>query len=242
MLININNVIPSAQKNPLISTGEIPMFRNTLPIGWADVTVGALCPSQAERQRLPGWHLHLLQTQDDVQKYYPLAIAINTALRRMKIRKAYAPNVGGATGRIVETSEFKTRVRLGTVDLYRSRDIQADGIFLRPGDSFATSGTDCPLILAAAGDLVIAAYAANVHVVDAIVKALAAKMDPDDTISMCLQLCTKEYEAALIHHAMHIGIRGICAMGSLCNYLALEQTQDGKDPDRRTLIVVKREC
>jgi hypothetical protein len=146
-----------------------------------------------------------MQNQHDLQEHYQLAMGIHVALRGMGAKRAYAPSVAAASARIIASSELKNRIRLSSIDLYRNKDIPADGTFLNRNEAFVMSAAGCPMIIASAGDHLIVAHAGrdslvdrravmgatpyreHLSVVHSIIEAFAEKGLAPKTIKMCMQ-------------------------------------------------------
>lgn len=181
------------------------MYRSTMSIGRLDVSIGVLGPYEAQERGLPSWSLAVMQKQQDLQEHYQLAMGIHVALRGMEAKRAYAPNVAVASARIISPSELKTRIRLSSIDLYRNKDMPADGTFLDRNEAFVMSAAGCPVIIATAGDRLIVAHAGrdslvdrravmgatpcreHLSVVHAIIEAFAKKGLAPETVKMCMQ-------------------------------------------------------
>jgi len=183
------------------------MYRTNMSMGEAaiPVSIHVYCPHEAYDRGLENWSLQALQRQQDTQEHYTLVRCINTVLSKMRVEKAFAPNVAAASASIVGSSELNRRIRLGTTSLYRKKELPADGVFLEEGDAFIMSAAGCPLILATAGDYLITAHAGrdslldrtaiaeatpgrkHFSVVNAIIEAFVRKQMRPQQIAMCMQ-------------------------------------------------------
>ncbi|MGD0328590.1 MAG: hypothetical protein ABSB00_02685 [Minisyncoccia bacterium] len=135
-------------------------------VGEHNIAVGVMCPNDARGFGLLSWSLWMLQEQKDACGQGPLIAGLYTALHRMKVRKAYAPNVAASSTNITEAEALKKRIRLGeNAFLYRDNSVLADGIIIPNGDACAISGTD-PVIIAAGGGCVVIAGAGLHSLID----------------------------------------------------------------------------
>lgn len=144
------------------------MYHFEMPVARSEqITVRALCPKDGrDRYGVQNWSLSPLQTQEDAWGNLTLATGLTRALRELEVRTAYAPNVAAASARVVNTADLRSRIRLNEIDMYRRRDLPADGIFLKPGEAFMMSGAGCPLIIASAGEPLLVAHAGRDSLVD----------------------------------------------------------------------------
>ncbi len=181
------------------------MYQSTMSIGRLGASIGVLSPYEARERGLSSWSLAVMQKQQDLQEHYQLAMGIHVALRGMGAKRAYAPNVTAASARIISSSELKNRIRLSTIDLYRNKDVPADGTFLNRNEAFVMSAAGCPMIIAGGGDYLVVAHAGRDSLVDrravmgatpvrehlsivhAIIEAFAKKGLAPGMISMCMQ-------------------------------------------------------
>lgn len=135
------------------------MYGLSVSLGHSDVTVSAWTPEDANRYGFSNWSLKPIQTRDDATRHHALANGLRAAISSMGARRAYAPNVAMASATIISADELKKRILLGNIELYRDKEVPADGVSLRPGDAFVMSTAGCPIIIATAGEHVIVAHA-----------------------------------------------------------------------------------
>ncbi|MHB1163501.1 MAG: hypothetical protein ACYCZZ_03210 [Minisyncoccota bacterium] len=272
----------------------------THKIIYPGVTLGALSPKHARQQGFLNWSLQQMQNQEDVYQNHGLATGLYVALRRLGVRRAYAPQVAPASATIVDAAALQDRIRLrGNVSLYRGKDVPADGVFLKQNEAFVMSSAGCPVIIASVDDHMIVAHAGrdslidrgavmgtptrkHVSVVDAIIDAFKQKSAAIHRMTMCMQFSISaeafehrfdhpqhgaynralaafidakwpgsalrktadglllNLESVFIEQARQAGIRNVWTFLSLNECPELAHTRDGKKPDRRNLILVKR--
>ena len=181
-----------------------------------NISIGTFGPKEAKPYGLiGGWSLKSIQTPEDSYKQYGLTVGLRRALQSMETRKAYAPNVASSSAVVVNASALSTRIKLsGRVYLYRKKQVPADGVFLRPNEAFVMSAAGCPVIIATAGEYMVAAHAgrdsliersavlgapAREHpsVVNAIIEAFDKKGFTVNQISMSMYLAIP---AAVFEH------------------------------------------
>lgn len=129
--------------------------------------VHALSPEDARTQfGAPDWSLRSLQKQEDLGKNFFVGSALCMALHGTRARRAFAPNVALASAAIANNVEMKDRIRLWNIDLYRNKDLPADGVTLDPGEAFVMSAGGCPVIIASGGGSMVVAHAARDSLID----------------------------------------------------------------------------
>ena len=191
-----------------------------------NVTVWAFGPKDAQRHGLLDWSLRSLQNQGDVQKHHRFATELCIQLSKMGVQRGYAPHVVPASAQIVDATELKDRIRLGRVDLFRQRDLPADGIFLKPSQAFVMSAAGCPIITATDSGCkhMVVAHAGrdslidrgavtgvptrkHISVVHAIIDAFRERGIPAHQIDMCMQFSIPtvafEHEFSHPHHGRY---------------------------------------
>ena len=174
-------------------------------IGGIEVSIGAWSPNETQQYGILNWSLRSIQKQQDANRDFRFEDALYRAFRKIGARDVFAPNVVLSSAQITESAQLERRIKLGRgIVLFRNQKIPADGVFLRPGESFAMSGAGCPLIIAAAGEFMIVAHAGrdslvdrgtvagmptrqNVSVVHSIVEEFGKKRISPDEISMRMQ-------------------------------------------------------
>ncbi len=127
--------------------------------------VSALGPDEATlyERSLSNWSLKNFQLPADMESHRPLADAISKVFTKLNITQAYAPSVASANAVITDHKNLTHGLFLkGHRVLYRNPNVPADGIFLKQGGAFVMSSAGCPLIIATAGDEMIASHA-GVH-------------------------------------------------------------------------------
>ncbi|MCX6786432.1 MAG: hypothetical protein NTU85_01255 [Candidatus Kaiserbacteria bacterium] len=181
------------------------MYRKKFVVGNIEVAVGAWCPnSEAQQYGVSNWSLRPIQKQRDVGGNPSLVAGIHSALCKMGVHKAFAPNVVLSSAQIVESSLLEDKIKLGEhASLYRKQNLPADGVFLGKRQAFVMSGAGCPVIIATAGEYMVVAHAGRdslinrgvvigepnreyISVVHTIVKALHDRKVPIHEITMCM--------------------------------------------------------
>lgn len=111
-------------------------------------------------RHLSNWSLKDLQLPADVGFNKPLIGAISDVFTKLNITHAWAPSVASANAMIIDHKDLMYGISLkGNKILYRNPNVPADGIFLEHGEAFVMSSAGCPLIVATAGNEMIAAHA-----------------------------------------------------------------------------------
>lgn len=129
--------------------------------------IAVYSPDDAVQQGISSWSLWPLQKEEDSFRQYALRRGIRNAFEEVGTENAYAPNVTTASARIVTGGELTIRILLGRgMSLYRNIQLHADGVFLKPGETFVMSGAGCPIITAEAGPYMIVAHAARDSLVE----------------------------------------------------------------------------
>ncbi len=131
--------------------------------------VSALGPDEAQlyERNLSNWSLRDFQGPIDAESHRPLAVAISKIFTKLNITQAYAPSVASANASIIDSKDLTHGISLkGHKMLYRNTEVPADGIFLKQGSAFVMSSAGCPLIIATAGDEMIASHAGIHSLID----------------------------------------------------------------------------
>ncbi|HUQ30379.1 MAG TPA: hypothetical protein VM103_02550 [Candidatus Paceibacterota bacterium] len=144
-----------------------------MSIDSARVRLTALGPSQTKAYDVPCWSLKGLQCAQDKPSQKMLVNALYTELNMQEIRTAYAPHVAPQSGVVVGVEAIrKNHIRLGNnTELFRNKDVPADGTFLKPESAFVMSAAGCPVIIAVAGEHMIVAHAGRDSLIDRFVVA-----------------------------------------------------------------------
>lgn len=96
-----------------------------------------------------------------------LVKGLRSVLKEIGVHKAFAPNVAESSAEIIGTDELKNEILIDrNITLHRNQSIPADGIFLNLGETFVMSSAGCPVIIATAGEQMIAAHAGRDSLID----------------------------------------------------------------------------
>lgn len=180
------------------------MYNIELAVGQHMVTVAAFEPADAKIYGPLNWSLRPLQQPNDIHDHELLTSILSHVFFNMDTREVFAPDVSKMSGNIVLPADLTDKICLGQANLHRNRQRPADGIFLKDDEAFAMSAAGCPLILASAGSLFIAAHAGrdslidrgaimnkptryNISVVDAIILEFEQRGASVDDIIMVMQ-------------------------------------------------------
>lgn len=138
-----------------------------LSIGRSSAAISVSGPDDAKDHGLDNWSLKPLQKQWDVRGNRALAVNIARELGAIGAAEAFAPHVAPASAQIAQAADLTDHIvlRQGVV-LHRNQSLPADGLFLRPEQTFVMSGAGCSIILAAGGDHLIVAHAARDSLID----------------------------------------------------------------------------
>ena len=144
-------------------------LRFTRTVGQSEAVISVHGPKDAETYQLRSWSLSPLQKQcppGTEREWGRLATGVGDALRSLGVPTAYAPRVGPASAKIVETNRLEECIRLENVRLFRQHDLDADGVFLDEEEAFVMSAAGCPVIIASGGGHFVVAHAARDSLID----------------------------------------------------------------------------
>ncbi len=141
----------------------------TRTIGQSEATIAIFGPKDAREHYLGSWSLSPLQKNcapDAKGEHERLTHGVGRTLRSLGVQTAYAPRVGPASAKIVESWQLQECIPLGNVKLFRQHNLDADGVFLDEGEAFVMSAAGCPVIIASGGEHFVAAHAARDSLID----------------------------------------------------------------------------
>lgn len=98
-----------------------------------------------------GWTLKELYSQESLDRDPASRTRLGTALAGYVGSAVFAPSVGYHSGAILShVRDLNRRIEFPNgITMYRNADVRADGVFLKPGQSFVMSAAGCMAVVAA---------------------------------------------------------------------------------------------
>jgi len=196
--------------------------------------------SDAVHDGLPeGWNLKAFHL-NDFHKHPNMVDRLSRAFALTLVGDAFIPNIS-ADGRITDAERLADKILLNGATVHRSAAFQVDGLFLKHGQTFATSAGKCTVIVASGGEHFIAAHVANhKRAISGIINAFNERGVDSRDITFGIRFAPKELERMLVDEALESGVSGVYVADSLEEFPVLMDTGNDESGKNNCLIVVTR--